>query len=177
MNFKKIKMIDVFIIFILCFLFHNLYKWFPNVLFSIFFPVNESIWEHMKIIFDGIIISYIFDYEMCKRYKIKVNNLLCSSVISSILSIVLFLIIYLPLYLKFGENMFVTLLLLFITICVSQIISYYITIKKELNYNMVWICIIIISYISFGFLTYYPPKNFLFYDTIEDKYGINIYTI
>lgn len=30
---------------------HFLYQWLPNVLTSLFSPVNESLWEHVKLIF------------------------------------------------------------------------------------------------------------------------------
>lgn len=30
---------------------HFLYQWLPNVLTSVFSPVNESLWEHVKLIF------------------------------------------------------------------------------------------------------------------------------
>jgi len=35
---------------------------------------------------------------------------------------------------------------------------------------------IIIVYFIFGFLTYNPPINELFYDKNDNKYGIDIYT-
>ena len=62
MSLKRLKVIDVFIIFALCFLTHFIYSWFPNTLFSIFFPVNESIWEHMKMLFSAIIIFSVVDF-------------------------------------------------------------------------------------------------------------------
>ena len=49
MDLKKVKIVSIFGMFIFCFLTHFLYNFFPNTLFSIFFPVNESIWEHMKM--------------------------------------------------------------------------------------------------------------------------------
>ena len=47
---KKIKIIGFFIMMCLSFLSHFMYEWCDNFLFSIFFPVNESIWEHMKLL-------------------------------------------------------------------------------------------------------------------------------
>ena len=58
---KKIKIIGIFIIFILSVIFHFLYGIFPNYLFSILFPVNESIWEHMKLIVTSTLVFSIFD--------------------------------------------------------------------------------------------------------------------
>ena len=61
MDLKKIKIVSIFGMFILCFLTHFLYNFFPNTLFSIFFPVNESIWEHMKMMTSSILIWSILE--------------------------------------------------------------------------------------------------------------------
>ena len=64
MNLKKIKIINVIGTFLLCFLIHEAYSIFPNTLFSIFFPVNESIWEHMKMLFTAILVFGLIEYLM-----------------------------------------------------------------------------------------------------------------
>ena len=104
MNLKKIKIINVIGVFALSFLFHFMYEWWPNVVTSIFFPVNESIWEHMKIFVSAILVWGLVDKFLLDK---------------------VFLII-----------------------------------------------VIIVTYVSFGLLTYKPPKYFLFYDTNLKKYGI-----
>lgn len=179
MNLKKIKIISVIGIFLLCFLFHFLYDWFPNGLFAILCPVNESIWEHMKLFYTSTLLFGIVEYILLYKFNIKYNNFLTSLFISSISSIIIFLIIFLPIYYKIGENMFITITLMLISIILSQVISYYIlNSKKEcklLEY-LVFI-LIIIGYIVFGYLTYNPIKNHLFFDTVDEKYGINNYNI
>ena len=72
MTLKKIKMVSIFGMFALCFLTHFLYNWFPNSLFSIFFPVNESIWEHMKMMTSSILIWSILEYFLYKKYVINI---------------------------------------------------------------------------------------------------------
>ena len=62
MTLKSIKVLSVFAIFLLCFITHFLYNWFPNTVFSIFFPVNESIWEHMKMMTSSILIWSVLEY-------------------------------------------------------------------------------------------------------------------
>ena len=69
MSLKKIKIISIFGIFALNFISHFLYEWMPNTLFSIFFPVNESIIEHMKIIFTSYLLYGLIDYFLIKKYK------------------------------------------------------------------------------------------------------------
>ena len=124
--YKKI-ILSSFIIFILSTLFHSLYNYLPCFLTSIIVPVNESIFEHMKMIFT----SYMF-YLLIKILfnKKRENNLISSFVIASLFNIVIFLIIYIPIYLLFGEKLVVTLILYFITILISNYLMYKIQNKK-----------------------------------------------
>lgn len=178
MNLKKCKIIGIIGLFLISFLCHFMYKWFPNVITSIFFPVNESIFEHMKIISTSVLIYSIIELFICTKFKIKINNYIFNIFITSFFGIVFYLIIFIPIYLLIGENMFISLFLLFITYTVIEIISYHLLNYDEFKYgNNISVFLIIILYIIFGYLTYNPPFNFLFLDTITDKYGINIYEI
>jgi len=178
MTLKKLKTIDVFVIFALCFFTHSLYNLFSNGLFSIFFPVNESIWEHMKMIFSALMISGIIDYFLIKKFDINSNNLIFSTFLTGLISIPIFLIIYLPIYNLIGENMILNLTILFITIYFTQIIAYLIMEKtNKPRLNISGIIGIVIIYIIFGILTYNPLRTDLFFDKENNKYGINTYTI
>ncbi len=177
MNLKTIKVIGVFGIFLLCFLFHFLYEWSPNSLFSIFFPVNESIWEHMKLIYTSFVVYGIVDYILLNKNKIQFNNFLLQLFIIPIIAIILYLIIFIPIYNNFGENMIISIGLLFLVIVVEQFLSYHLLRYRKIKYqNIIGIIGIILIYIIFGYLTYRPLENYVFFDTIENKYGINIYT-
>lgn len=176
MSLKTIKIIGFFVIFLLCFPFHFLYDWLPNSLFSIFFPVNESIWEHMKLIYTSFVFYGIFDYYLLKKNKINFNNFLIQLFLIPIIAIFIYLIIFIPIYKIIGENMIVSIGLLAIVILIEQILSYFILQYKEIKYqNIIGIIGIILIYIIFGYLTYKPIENYIFYDTVKDKYGINIY--
>lgn len=178
MNLKKIKIISIIGTFLLCFLSHFLYDWFPNSLFSIFFPVNESIWEHMKMLFTSILLFSIIEYILIKKFNIKYNNFMFATFIQALLSIPIYLIIFLPFYYRFGEKMIVTFLIMIITFIIIYYIGYKIMKLKNIKYlNILSIILIIISYIIFGYLTYNPIKNHLFLDTDNEKYGINDYNI
>ncbi len=176
MNLKAIKIIGFFVIFLLCFPFHFLYDWLPNSLFSIFFPINESIWEHMKLIYTSFVFYGIFDYLLLKKNKIVFNNFLIQLFLIPIIAIFIYLIIFIPIYKIIGENMIVSIGLLAIVILIEQILSYFILQYKEIKYqNIIGIIGIILIYIIFGYLTYKPIENYIFYDIVKDKYGINIY--
>lgn len=178
MNLKKIKIISVIGTFLLCFLTHFLYDIFPNSLFSIFFPVNESIWEHMKMLFTTILLFSIIEYFLIIRFNIKVNNYILSKFFEALLSIPIYLLLFLPLYYKFGEVMFISISLMLIVIIIAAFINYkLISLKEFKSSNIIGIILIIITYIVFGYLTYKPIKTNLFFDTENEKYGINIYNI
>ena len=176
MSLKTIKIIGFFVIFLLCFPFHFLYDWLPNSLFSIFFSVNESIWEHMKLIYTSFVFYGIFDYILLRKNKINFNNFLVQLFLIPIIAIFIYLIIFIPIYKIIGENMIISIGLLAVVILIEQILSYFILQYKEIKYqNIIGIIGIILIYIIFGYLTYKPIENYIFYDTVKDKYGINIY--
>lgn len=178
MNLKKLKYISFFITFGLTFLCHFIYNWFPSVFTSIFFPVNESIWEHMKMLYTAIIIGGIIEFIIIKNQHLKVNNIFITLLLKAIISIPIFLIIYLPLYYLIGENMILNIGVMILTLLIIEIFSYYLLQANKINIdNALSILLIIISYIIFSILTFYPPKNDLFYDKQQNKYGINNYEI
>lgn len=177
MDLKKVKIVSIFGMFILCFLTHFLYNFFPNTLFSIFFPVNESIWEHMKMMSSSILIWSILEYFLYKKFRVNHNNFILSLFLEVCLSIIIFLIIYLPIYHFTGSIFILNLIVLFISLYFVNIISYYILALRDLHKELLGIVGIILLYIIFGILTYNPPFNYIFFDKMENKYGINIYEL
>ena len=170
---RKIKIIAVFIIFILSFISHFMYDILRYNIFSILFPVNESIWEHMKLISTPVLIFSIFEYIIYKKKDIEFNNFILSYSISIIIGILFYLIIYLPIHYIFGHSLLVAIIILFITFILLEYISYYIMNYKNIKYsNIIGFSIIIFIYIIFGYLTYNPPLIDLFYDTSKNIYGI-----
>ena len=178
MNLKKDKILSSILIIALCFLFHFLYEWFPNPLFAIFFPVNESIWEHMKILFSSICFYGIIDYIILYKHKIGFNNFFFNIFTTGFLSVVVYLLFFIPIYKILVVTMIVSISLMIIVIILSQIISYFILKSKHIHYiNSISFILIIISYIVFGYLTYNPIHNYLFLDNIKNIYGIKNYNI
>ena len=148
MTLKRTRIISTIGIFLLCFVFHFIYDWLPCTLTEIFFPVNESIWEHMKLLFSAVCFYGIIDYVILNKFNIKFNN--------------------------FFTSLFVSAL----AIIISQVISYYILKTNDCDkLNIVSFILIIVCYILFAYLTYYPIKNELFFDTKEEKYGLNNYNV
>lgn len=173
MNNKKVLFIETITIFLSMFLFHNIYNWFPNFLTSSFFPVNESLFEHLKLMFTTqIIISLIINL-ILKLKKIKFSNYLLGLLISTIVTISLFFLIYLPIYNRFGENLFLTMSIYLITLIIGNIIFYLISKRKhEFLLNLISLVIISIIAVILIYFTFNPLKNDFFFDSIEEIYGI-----
>ena len=178
MSLKKMFFINVIGTFFLCFLSHFIYEWFPNPIFSIFFPVNESIWEHMKMLYTTILMYGVIEYFIMKKFDIDNHNFLLTSFIKAIGSIPIYLLMFLPLYYTFGENMFISISVMLITIVIVNLIGIKMLQAKEIkNQRIISIILILLTYIIMGYLTYKTPRLELFFDPNEEKYGINDYLI
>ena len=116
---KKI-IINSIIIFLICSLFHFGYDFIPNFITSLFFPVNESIWEHLKMIFTSTI---VFSFISNLFYHDK--NTLFKSYIRTMATIIILLILYLPTYYLLGEVMILTLIILFISVLLILLLCFF----------------------------------------------------
>lgn len=169
---KKLKILGIILAFLLTFPLHFLYDKAPSFITSIIAPVNESIAEHMKILFGSILIAGVIQKIIVKTKKLNINNVCISNFTAAISSIPIFLIMYMPIYNAIGENLPVTIIIMFITIVIAEIISYLMMKKEDLKLENMAIVFTIIVYVIFGILTYFPPERELFLDPISSNYGI-----
>lgn len=174
MNKKTLVIISTIFIFCIGFIIHGLYEWCGNIITLIISPVNESVAEHMKMIYTSYIIWIIIKYFILKKENIKENNFLFKEILTFFINIIIFLSIYWPIYSKFGENMLVTLTIYLISILISQIINYFIKFKKDSNIlNIISLILIFLIYILTTYLTYNPPICKFFLDPTNNSYGLN----
>lgn len=170
---KTIKIFMVIMTFIISFPIHFIYDLYPSYITSILFPVNESVWEHMKIFYTAIIISSIFEYLLYKLFRIKTNNFIINIPITSIFCIVIYLVLYSFINLFISHNFIITIMLMLFVYILGGILSYCLLNKKEIpSQKELGICLILLSYIIFTHFTYYPPKTNIFIDPLNNIYGI-----
>jgi len=172
MSIKKLKIISALSIFLLSFLVHYGYEIFPCFFTSIFFPINESLFEHMKLITTCYLIWGLIEYKLLKN-KINFKSNL---IISIFFKITIFLIIFYPIYLNFDHNLLVTLSIYLITIIITQILSYFILKNnKEIFLNKYFYIIIALIIIINIIFTYNPINNNFFIDYMNKKIGFSNY--
>lgn len=172
MTLKKWKIISVVGIFLVSALLHFIYDWFPNFFTSLFFPVNESIWEHNKIIVGSFLILAIIEKIHYKKRK----NVIFAEVISALVCMTLVMLIFTPVYLyilKTNDNMIVTFAIFIIAITISQIVSYHL-LQKEYHPRLeeLGVILFVIFFLINIIFTYYPPKFAIFYDYTNQIYGL-----
>ena len=172
-NNKKILIIKTVTIFLSLFLFSYIYKWVPNFLTSIIFPVNESLFEHLKMIYNAEIIISLIIYLILRKKNVKINNYMIALFLSTIFNVILFYLIYIPIYNRFGSNLIMTMIIYLITLVISQYLFYLISLKHHNKfYNTLCLFIIPLISIIFIYFTYKPPKIEFFFDPIDEIYGI-----
>ena len=173
-NNKRIVIINTIAIFLTMFLFSNIYKWIPNFLTASLFPVNESLFEHLKLMYVTQIIVSLIVYMFLKSKNIKVNNYFLGLLLSTIFTILLFFLIYIPLYSRIGENLIVTMLLYLVVLIIGEYVFYLIMSKfKNLSfYNTISLLVIALTWLILIYLTFTPPHTEFFFDPISEIYGI-----
>ncbi len=169
MNKKRFVIINTIVTFLLGFLVHGMYEWFPSVITSIF-PVNESLYEHVKLVYLSPIFSVLI---VGAFYKYKINNIFYGMFVSIIFNILFFYMLYLPIYYLLGNSMIMTLIVYFISIIASNYI-YYLVIKddKKKNYNLLGIIASIIGILFLTYFSYHPLNGDFFRDPENNTYGI-----
>ena len=70
--------------------------------------------------------------------------------------------------------MIISIGLLIIVIVLEQILSYYLLQNKAKKpiLNKISIILLILFYFVFLSFTYFPPENYIFYDTVTNSYGL-----
>jgi len=167
----KFEILSTIFISMLGTLLHFTFEWSNNnPLVGIFSAVNESTWEHLKLLFFPMSITTIIGHFY---YKDTIPNYLCSKTKGIIIAL-LFIIIFFYTYTGvIGENIAILNIGSFF---ISVILGEYYTYKKIKNNspcnNLIAIIILLILCICFILFTFFPPHIGLFLDPVTNKFGI-----
>jgi hypothetical protein len=172
---RKSIVIGIFIIFLVGSLMHFLYEITGNNPFvGSIAPVNESVWEHLKML-PLPMIGWWFIYYILRgdKYSIDKNKWFTSALIALVTSIITIPLLYYFYTEAFGvEIVIVDILILFIAVLIGQLLGLYSYKNKNGINSTVAICIILLIVIVFVIFTFYPPQLPLFKDTSTGLYGI-----
>ena len=141
---------------------HFLYDWTGKCwLIGLFTPINESTWEHMKLLFFPMLIIAPVLYNTFKNSHPCIEPALLSGILAGTLLIPVLFYTYTGIL---GRNYFVLDIATFV---LSVIVAFFVTYKyankctKKPQTNLLMFVVILFA-LFFGIFTYFPPNIALF---------------
>ena len=158
MNYKKYLLIGIPILFIVGSIFHFLYELSgSNILIGLITPINESIWEHLKLLFTPMTIYWIV--YLFINPDISHGRWLFSlfvAIIFAMLTVVSFYYVYTGAF-EF-ESLILDIFSLLLGLTVGQLIgSHFYTYGFDVPI-IVSKALIIILFVLFIIFTFFPPS-------------------
>lgn len=152
-------------------LLHFTYEWSgDNTFVAAFSAVNESTWEHLKLLFYPMLLTTIIGYFHLGKTS---PNFLCARLLG-ILTAILFTIVFFYTYTGvIGTNFaFIDISIFFVAVILGELVSYKrLTSNCSCN-NYFSIFLIIALFICFITFTYFTPEIGLFRDPVTGLFGI-----
>lgn len=170
----KCQVVVCIISIILGTLLHFLYQLLDeNTIIASFSAVNESVWEHLKLIFFPMLLLSIIEYFFIRKIA---NNYIEAKTIGIFIAIIFTITVFYTYSGILGTNFLILDILTFIfSIIIGEYVAYILMTKPKESNNLskiLSITIIIFFLFSFITFTYNPPKVNLFKDTTDGTYGI-----
>ena len=145
-------------------LFHFVYGWTnENMLAGFFFPVNESVWEHLKLIFYPALIYFTVEYFYKKE---KSENLIAKSAIGIYCGMLTTIVLFYVYSGILGFNVdFINIIIFFIAVIVLLIKRNKISNEETYtskNINTFFAVLLAITAFLFAIFSYNPPSLGIF---------------
>lgn len=174
MDTTKIKNYQIVSVIFVCItgtLLHFTYEFFgENIFVASFSAVNESVWEHLKLVFFPMILTTIIGYFYIGK---NAPNFLCSKLLGIITSM-LFIIIFFYTYTGIiGKSIvFIDIASFFVAVILGEYLAYKLMISNFKCNKIIATIILIIILICFIVFTYFTPNIEIFKDPLTNQYGI-----
>ena len=170
----RVELIVILFCLILGTLLHFTYEWSgENLFIGSFSAVNESVWEHLKLVFYPMVIAAIVEYFFVKDVS---NNYVEAKTIGIFTAICFIIVSFFTYSGIIGTSIIVIDILIFIiSIILGEYVAYRLM-KRENESTVTTEClsIIILVFLLLCFIifTYLPPEVNLFRDVTTGIYGI-----
>ena len=142
-----------------------------NTFVAVFSAVNESTWEHLKLVFYPMLIMTVIGYFYLGK---DVKNYLCAKTLGIIYAISFIVIFFYTYTGIIGKNFaFLDIGSFFVAVFIGEYIAFknMLSFDDECNKSISVITLIILL-LCFVLFTYFPPKINLFKDPVHNEYGI-----
>lgn len=171
---KQWRFVGIITIISLGFLLHYIYFWTgTSKIVGLFVPVNESVWEHLKLGYWSVVLFSIAEYLQIKN---SVNNYSFAKLIGVLALEITILLIFYGYTFIVGKNIFLMDIFSYIMgVIVCQYLTYNLFQLRPFSkfFNRISLVAFIAIGILFGVTTYYPPHAAVFMDNSTKTYGIS----
>ena len=169
---RNYQIFSVILTFILGTLLHFIFEWSgENTFVASFSAINESVWEHLKLLYFPMLLTLIIGYFYIGK---NVPNFLCSKTIG-IINSMLFTIIFFYTYSGIlGKNIdIINITSFFAATILGEYVAYKLMKNNMFKCNKkLAVIILILLGMSFIIFTYSAPKLGIFKDPITGQYGL-----
>lgn len=173
-SFKKYTWIGIVFSITAGVLLHFLYEWTGrNPVVGAFSPVNESVWEHLKLLFFPCLIFFLWEYKKDRRHG---GGLITRQIRGLLLGLLLILCGYYTYNGILGHDLVPADILLFVG---SVLITYlygcrgYAQHQGDFSLSAPFLLILLVLLASFILFTYFPIHIPLFMDPQTFTFGIS----
>ena len=173
MNLKCWQIIGAVFALIIGTLLHFTYEWSgENPVVGIFSAVNESTWEHLKLLFVPVALFAVLEYF---EYGKQIPNFVPVKVLSILLGMSTIIIAYYTYTCIVGQNyLWVDIGIFILGVLAAYWFSYRFLqtefLTSECSVRLGWIGLLLLAF-CFVFFTFCPPRIELFLDPVTGTYG------
>lgn len=158
-------------------LLHFFFEWTSeNHIIAAFSPVNESTWEHLKLVYYPILFFLIIQLIYLKNKRTSIPNLIWFTALSALLAMLLTTVIYYTYIGITGKNTeWFNIAIFFISVCVAYIFNYNMIKSRTSKIHYSSLCGILIFIVLGAALitfTYFPPHIPWFADPVSGSFGL-----
>lgn len=171
---KRWRLTGIIIITILGFVLHYLFSWTDgSKIVGLFVPVNESVWEHLKLGYWSLVLFSIIEYLPIKN---NVRNYYLAKTLGVLsLEMTIVIIFYGYTFIAHKQILLIDILAYILGVIACQYLTYKVFRCEPFSVlmNSISLAMFISLAVLFGVMTYYPPHIALFTDPRNKTYGIN----
>lgn len=142
-----------------------------NYFVGSFSPVNESVWEHLKMAFFPSILWILIELTQLRK---TINNYFVSKALGTYTMVFLIPLIYYIYNAFMEDNIIIDIGSFFAAVIIGQIASYLLFNRTKKSTVQQYIAVIAIVLLALMFIvfTFYPPHLTVFQDPNTGQYGI-----
>lgn len=141
---------------------HFLYEWSENnLLVGLFMPVNESVWEHIKLLFFPMLLYFLFEKMMLEKYP---DSLICANTAALLIGTALIPTIFYTYSGILGKNYApLDIATFYVSVILAFLIRYKLSKKRISKTHCRWLtALVLLILVCFFIFTFQPPDLGIF---------------